>query len=86
MDMFTLLDKLTKERLVFSKKKKLVGLTELMTTLDTHLYQVYWNEGQEDAVQDRAQATEVQQTEGKITMQGIVAALILPLALYLALV
>ena len=86
VDMFTLLDKLTKERLVFSKRKGLVGLTELMSTLDAHLYQVYWNEGQEDAVQDRAQATEVQQTEGKITMQGIAAALILPLALYLTLV
>ena len=86
VDMFTLLDKLTRERLSFSKEKKRARIKELAAALDARLYRVYWSAGQEDAVQDRAQATEVQQTEGKITMQGIVAALILPLALYLTLV
>ena len=85
VDMFSLLDKLTKERLAFSKEKKRARIKELMSTLDAHLYQVYWNEGQEDAVQDRAQATEAQQTEGKITVQGIVAASLFSGILYVLL-
>ena len=83
--MFSLLDKLTKERLSFSKEKKRARIKKLMSTLDAHLYQVYWNEGQEDAVQDRAQATEAQQTEGKITVQGIVAASLFSGILYVLL-
>ena len=85
VDMFGLLDKLTKERLAFSKEKKRARIKELMSTLDAHLYQVYWNEGQEDEVQDRAQATEAQQTEGKLTMQGIVAASLFSGILYVLL-
>lgn len=84
--MFSLLDKLTKERLVFNKKKKLVGLTELMTTLDTHLYQVYWNTEQDGEARERAQTSEAQQTEGKITVQGIVAASLFSGILYAVLI
>lgn len=84
--MFSLLDKLTKERLVFNKKKKLVGLTELMTTLDTHLYQVYWNTEQDGEARERVQTSEAQQTEGKITVQGIVAASLFSGILYAVLI
>lgn len=83
--MFSLLDKLTKERLVFSKKKKLVGLTELMTTLDTHLYQVYWNEGQEGEAKDKAHGTKSKKEERQFTMQGIVAASLFSGILYVLL-
>ena len=80
VDMFGLLDKLTKERLSFSKEKKRARIKELMSTLDAHLYRAYWSAGQEGVALDS------RPVEGSVTMQGIVAALILPLALYLALV
>ena len=80
VDMFGLLDKLTKERLSFSKRKGLVGLKELAAALDARLYRVYWSAGQEGVALDS------RPVEGSVTMRGIVAALILPLALYLALV
>lgn len=85
VNMFSLLDKLTKERLVFNKKKKLVGLTALMTTLDAHLYQVYWNGEQAGEAEDKAQGTKSKKEESKLTVQGIVAACLFSGILYLLL-
>lgn len=80
VDMFTLLDSLTRERLLLNKRKGLVGLKELAAALDARLYQVYWSAGQEGVALDS------RLVEGSVTVRGIAAALILPLALYLALV
>lgn len=74
VDIFGLLDKLTQQRLVFSKDKKFVGIKELMSTLDKHLYQVYWNEGGEGLVLEQKQVAEIQLSEKNITVRGIVAA------------
>lgn len=80
VDMFTLLDSLTREWLLLNKRKGLVGLKELAAALDARLYQVYWSEGQEGVALDSRPA------EGSVTVRGIATALILPLTLYLALV
>lgn len=82
VDMFSLLDKLTQQRLVLRKEKKFVGMKALMSTLDEHLYQVYWNEGQNHEVQDKVQSTKSLQVEGKIMVRGIVAASVFPGILY----
>ena len=82
VDMFSLLDKLTQQRLVLRKEKKFVGMKALMSTLDEHLYQVYWNEGQNHEVQNKVQTTKSLQVEGKITVRGIVAASVFPGILY----
>lgn len=85
VDMFGLLDKLTKERLVFSKEKKRARIKELMSTLDAHLYQVYWNEGQEGEAKDKAHGTKSKKEERQFTMQGIVAASLFSGILYVLL-
>ena len=74
VDMFSLLDKLTKERLTFKKNKKFVGIKRLMSTLDEHLYLVYWSEVQEGQALEQKQAPEIQLPERTITVQGIVVA------------
>ena len=82
VDMFGLLDKLTQQRLVLRKEKKFVGMKALMSTLDEHLYQVYWSKDQNHEVQNKVQTTESLQVEGKITVQGIIAASVFPGILY----
>ena len=74
VDMFGLLDKLTKEGLMFKKDKKFVGIKRLMTSLDEHLYQVYWSEVQKGQALEQKQAPEIQLPERTITVQGIVVA------------
>lgn len=74
VDMFGLLDKLTKEGLMVKKDKKFVGIKRLMTSLDEHLYQVYWSEVQEGQALEQKQAPEIQLPERTITVQGIVVA------------
>lgn len=74
VDMFGLLDRLTKERLTFKKDKKFVGIKRLMSTLDDHLYLVYWSAGQEGQALEQKQAPEIQLPERTITVQGIIAA------------
>lgn len=74
VDMFGLLDKLTKEGLVFSKDKKFVGIKELMSTLDAHLYQVYWSDGQEGKALEQKQVAEIPLSEKNITVRGIIVA------------
>lgn len=74
VDMFGLLDKLTKEGLMVKKDKKFVGIKRLITSLDEHLYQVYWSEVQEGQVLEQKQAPEIQLPERTITVQGIVVA------------
>jgi hypothetical protein len=74
VDMFGLLDRLTKERLTFKKDKKFVGIKRLMTSLDEHLYQVYWSEVQEGQALEQKQDPEIQLPERTITVQGIVVA------------
>lgn len=85
VDMFGLLDKLTKERLAFSKEKKRARIKELMSTLDAHLYQVYWNEGQEREAKDKAHGTKSKKEERQFTVQGIVAASLFSGILYILL-
>lgn len=74
VDMFGLLDKLTKEGLVFSKDKKFVGIKELMSILDEHLYQVYWSDGQEGKALEQKQVAEIPLSEKNITVRGIIVA------------
>lgn len=74
VDMFGLLDKLTKEGLMVKKDKKFVGIKRLITSLDEYLYQVYWSEVQEGQGLEQKQAPEIQLPERTITVQGIVVA------------
>lgn len=74
VDMFGLLDKLTKEGLMVKKDKKFVGIKRLITSLDEHLYLVYWSEVQEGQALEQKQAPEIQLPERTITVQGIIAA------------
>lgn len=74
VDMFGLLDKLTKEGLMVKKDKKFVGIKRLVTSLDEHLYLVYWSEVQEGQGLEQKQAPEIQLPERTITVQGIVVA------------
>jgi hypothetical protein len=74
VDMFGLLDKLTKEGLMVKKDKKFVGIKRLITSLDEHLYLVYWSEVQEGQALEQKQAPEIQLPERTITVQGLIAA------------
>ena len=74
VDMFGLLDNLTKEGLVFSKDKKFVGIKELMSILDEHLYQVYWSDGQEGKALEQKQVAKIPLSEKNITVRGIIVA------------
>lgn len=83
VDMFSLLDELTKHPLVFKKTKKFVGIKEIMTTLDGHLYQVYWEMTQKDEGNERKM--EAPQGDRKMTLRGIGAALLFTGILYVLL-